>query len=63
MEAHKACLNTSKALAATGIRLIVDDNFFAKVRHSFSDLPLSLISIVQVQQTFEGGKAQRKPKD
>lgn len=30
-EAHYACLDISKALAATGIRVLTDDNFFAEV--------------------------------
>lgn len=35
-QAHKACLNVSKALAATGIRVLVDDEFFVQVsKYSF----------------------------
>jgi hypothetical protein len=30
-EAHYACLDVSKALAATGVRVLIDDNFFAEV--------------------------------
>ena len=30
-EAHKACLSTSKALAAVGMRVLIDDEFFEKV--------------------------------
>lgn len=30
--AHYACLDVTKALAATGVRVILDDSFFAKVR-------------------------------
>jgi hypothetical protein len=29
--AHYACLDVSKALAATGVRVLLDDSFFAKV--------------------------------
>jgi hypothetical protein len=32
-EAHKACLDVSKALAACGVRVLTDDNFFANVSH------------------------------
>jgi hypothetical protein len=28
---HNACLDVSKALASTGVRVLVDDEFFAKV--------------------------------
>ncbi|KAJ7130272.1 hypothetical protein C8R44DRAFT_63390 [Mycena epipterygia] len=37
MEAHYACLDVSKALAATGVRVIIDDNFFAQVQKTFED--------------------------
>lgn len=30
-EAHYACLDVTKALAATGIRVLIDDEFIAKV--------------------------------
>ncbi|KAI0689751.1 aminoacylase 1-like protein 2 [Cytidiella melzeri] len=36
-EAHKACLNISKALAAVGVRVLTDDEFFAKVKKTFED--------------------------
>ena len=32
IEAHSATLNVAKALAATGIRVLIDDDFFEKVR-------------------------------
>ena len=31
IEAHNACLDVTKALAATGIRVVLDDEFFAQV--------------------------------
>jgi len=31
LEAHNACLDVSKALAATGIRALIDDEFFDEV--------------------------------
>ncbi|KAJ7672571.1 hypothetical protein DFH06DRAFT_1176795 [Mycena polygramma] len=37
MEAHYACLDVSKALAATGVRFIVDDEFFAQVKKTFEE--------------------------
>lgn len=38
-EAHQACLDVSKALAATGMRVILDDAYYGEVRQSFcSDL-------------------------
>lgn len=37
VEAHKACLNTSVALAATGVRVLTDDTFFEKVRKTFEE--------------------------
>ncbi|KAJ6590974.1 hypothetical protein DFH09DRAFT_907952 [Mycena vulgaris] len=35
--AHAACLDVSKALAAVGVRVIIDDMFFAKVRKTFEE--------------------------
>ncbi|KAG6855737.1 hypothetical protein H0H87_011407 [Tephrocybe sp. NHM501043] len=32
IEAHYACIDITKALAATGLRVLTDDQFFAKVR-------------------------------
>jgi len=37
IEAHEVCLDLSKALAATGIRVLTDDKFFANVRKTFED--------------------------
>jgi len=37
VEAHKACLNISKALAATGLRVLDDAEFFAKVKATFEE--------------------------
>ncbi|KAJ7201030.1 hypothetical protein GGX14DRAFT_371412 [Mycena pura] len=34
MAAHYACLDVSKALAATGVRVVIDDEFYAKARQS-----------------------------
>lgn len=31
IEAHYACLDVSKALAATGVRVLIDDKFFTEV--------------------------------
>ena len=31
IKAHYACLDVSKALAATGVRVLADDQFFAEV--------------------------------
>ncbi|KDQ50969.1 hypothetical protein JAAARDRAFT_41598 [Jaapia argillacea MUCL 33604] len=36
-EAHDACLKVSKALAATGIRVIADDAFFEEVKRTFEE--------------------------
>jgi hypothetical protein len=33
LPAHYACLDVSKALAATGVRVLTDDGFFAKVSY------------------------------
>ncbi|KAF5325194.1 hypothetical protein D9619_009753 [Psilocybe cf. subviscida] len=35
--AHYAALDVSKALAATGVRVVLDDSFFAKVQASFKE--------------------------
>ncbi|PFH51126.1 hypothetical protein AMATHDRAFT_59581 [Amanita thiersii Skay4041] len=35
--AHDACLDVSIALAGTGIRVLLDDNFFAQVKKTFED--------------------------
>ncbi|PPQ95365.1 hypothetical protein CVT26_008210 [Gymnopilus dilepis] len=37
IEAHYACLDVSKALAATGVRVLIDDNFFANVQATFKE--------------------------
>jgi amidohydrolase len=34
---HNACLDVSKALASTGVRVLVDDEFFAKVVKTFKE--------------------------
>ncbi|KAJ7253038.1 hypothetical protein B0H12DRAFT_1117157 [Mycena haematopus] len=36
-EAHYACLDVSKALAATGVRVIIDDHFYAQVKKTFEE--------------------------
>ncbi|KAJ7704398.1 hypothetical protein B0H17DRAFT_1193643 [Mycena rosella] len=36
-QAHAACLDVSKALAAVGVRVIIDDAFFAEVRKTFEE--------------------------
>ncbi|KAI0267265.1 hypothetical protein BC834DRAFT_870482 [Gloeopeniophorella convolvens] len=36
-EAHRACLEISKALALTGVRVIEDDKFFSEVRANFEE--------------------------
>ncbi|KAF7343411.1 Peptidase M20 domain-containing protein 2 [Mycena venus] len=37
VEAHYACLDVSKALAATGVRVIIDDDFYAQVKKTFEE--------------------------
>ncbi|TFK29434.1 hypothetical protein FA15DRAFT_663972 [Coprinopsis marcescibilis] len=37
IDAHYACLDVSKALAATGVRVLIDDDFFAKVKRTFEE--------------------------
>ncbi|KAJ7764548.1 hypothetical protein DFH07DRAFT_811620 [Mycena maculata] len=37
MQAHYATLDVSKALAAVGVRVIIDDNFFAQVKKTFEE--------------------------
>lgn len=36
-EAHAACMNVSKALAALGARVLMDDGFFEKVKRTFEE--------------------------
>jgi len=36
-KAHYACLDVSKALAATGVRVLLDDDFFAEVERTFKE--------------------------
>jgi hypothetical protein len=60
IEAHYACLDVSKALAATGVRVIIDDDFFAHVRHHLTFNPVrSMDFFFQVKKTFEEDKAVR----
>ncbi|KAJ7337411.1 hypothetical protein DFH08DRAFT_876765 [Mycena albidolilacea] len=35
--AHYACLDVSKALAATGVRVVIDDHFYAQVKKTFEE--------------------------
>ncbi|KZP22204.1 hypothetical protein FIBSPDRAFT_953049 [Athelia psychrophila] len=37
LEAHKACLNVSKALAALGVKVLADADFTKKVKESFEE--------------------------
>ncbi|KAF8062299.1 hypothetical protein FPV67DRAFT_1421783 [Lyophyllum atratum] len=37
IEAHYACLDVTKALAATGIRVLIDDEFLGKVKKAFEE--------------------------
>ncbi|KAG6860241.1 hypothetical protein C0995_013787 [Termitomyces sp. Mi166 len=36
-DAHYACLDVTKALAATGVRVLLDDEFFAKVKEAYDE--------------------------
>ncbi|KAH9937760.1 aminoacylase 1-like protein 2 [Epithele typhae] len=36
-EAHQACLNISKVLAATGVRLLTDEKYLARVKETFAE--------------------------
>jgi len=37
IEAHYACLDITKALAATGLRVLADDAFFTQVKKTFEE--------------------------
>ncbi|KAF8065234.1 hypothetical protein FPV67DRAFT_1782182 [Lyophyllum atratum] len=37
IEAHYACLDVTKALAATGMRVLIDDEFLGKVKKAFEE--------------------------
>jgi len=37
IEAHKACLNVSKALAGVGVRALTDESFMKKVKETFEE--------------------------
>ncbi|KIK68290.1 hypothetical protein GYMLUDRAFT_256038 [Collybiopsis luxurians FD-317 M1] len=37
IEAHNACLDVSKALAHTGIRVLIDDEYYAEVQRTFQE--------------------------
>lgn len=37
LEAHKACLNVSKALAGVGAKILMDEDFTRRVRKSFEE--------------------------
>ncbi|KAH6910583.1 aminoacylase 1-like protein 2 [Coprinopsis sp. MPI-PUGE-AT-0042] len=37
IEAHNACLDISKALALTGVRVLIDDEYFAEVKKTFKE--------------------------
>ena len=62
-EAHYACLDVSKALAATGMRVVTDEEFLARVcpfeTGQEHGLLMSILFVVQVKKTFEEDKQQR----
>ncbi|KAG6888620.1 hypothetical protein C0992_008030 [Termitomyces sp. T32_za158] len=35
--AHYACLDVTKSLAATGVRVLIDDEFLAKVKKAYDE--------------------------
>ncbi|KAG6848198.1 hypothetical protein H0H93_002498 [Arthromyces matolae] len=39
LEAHYACLDVTKALAATGVRVLIDDEFLEKVKKAYNEDP------------------------
>jgi hypothetical protein len=43
LEAHYACLDVTKALAATGVRVLIDDEFLAQVIVVISFKPYSRV--------------------
>ena len=45
IEAHNACLDVSKALAGTAIRVLTDDKFFAEVGRFISNFATELSSL------------------
>ena len=49
-KAHYACLDVSKALAATGVRVLTDDKFFAEVNDSLF-IFLSFLSLFMTKPT------------
>lgn len=56
-KAHEVCLNTSKALAAVGMRVLTDDMFLAKA--SRMSIHGCHANDRQVKHAFEEGKAAR----
>lgn len=65
-DAHYACLNVSKALAAVGVRVLTDDEYFAHVSDDLLlcvtwTIDLGVLSISsQVKKTFEEDKILRE---
>ena len=59
-EAHKACFNVSKALAATGLRVLTDDEFFAQVSLSHIYKLNCYMGTLQVLSSFEADKSARE---
>jgi hypothetical protein len=62
--AHYACLDVSKALASTGVRVLIDDGFFMNVCATSLGFLHFLINPPiheQVQQTFKDDEKERGP--
>ncbi|EPS93720.1 hypothetical protein FOMPIDRAFT_1135632, partial [Fomitopsis schrenkii] len=59
--AHKAALDISKALAATGVRVLDDDEFHTKDRDLMkSPVPVEIDGPLQVKKTFEADRTARE---
>jgi hypothetical protein len=53
IEAHKACLNVSKALAGVGVRVLTDEAFAHKVGvHSRSSVMYSYVRLTAGEGSF-----------
>jgi hypothetical protein len=53
IEAHNACLDVTIALAATGVRVLIDDEFFAQVGFRLLHNLIRMSNASKVQKDFE----------
>ena len=63
IEAHYACLDVSKALASTGVRVLIDDVFFEKVHTNDLFNTVGLIRCPFYSRLSRRSRRMRRPEE